>query len=407
MSKLNNSIAFSLPQVSVPDAFQSATHGRPYVDFGIDNLYPQYLADLNSISPTHSAIIEAKTAFLNASLETDEDIDFKLDFDNLDGKGGNLEDFLNEVFTNMGTFDGAYVEMIYNKQKTRVVHMNVIPYEAVRVGKYTEEGIIDTVYVSEDWSRKYIKRNTPRPLAVYNPESVDTDSQVVILRTKKPNQPYYPIPGWVSAIQWIMLDDDVAEYSRNSILNGFTPSTIFNFHKGDPTDDDKSDMESYMKSKFTGKSNTKFLMFFDNDKDKSVDITTLDVPDLAKYWDSISPIITEKIFTGHKIYPSLIGVPVSNGLGSNKDELDMQFQIYLKTSILPLQKLVLGLFKRVSLFNTGEAETGMVFVNELLSSDKDEVVAEDNTEDNIVDVEKSDNDDDTKVIKKEKEDEDA
>ena len=384
MSKLINSVAFSLPEVAVPDAFQSATYGRPYVDFGIDNMYPNYLADLSGVSPTHSAIIEAKAAFLNASLEISEDVDFLIDFEDVDGFGGSLEDFLGDVFTNLGMFDGAYIEMIYNKPKTRIVKMKVIPYEAVRVGKYNEDGDIDTVYVSEDWNRKYIKRNTPRPLATYNPENVDTASQVMIIRTKKPNQPYYPIPGWVSAMQWILLEDDVAGYSRNSILNGFTPSTIFNFHNGEPTEDDKNEMELYMKRKFTGKNSSKFLMLFDNDKDKSADITTLDAPDLAAYWDSISPILTNKIFTGHKIYPSLVGVPVSTGLSSNKDELDAQFQIYIKSSVVPLQKLVLTMFRKVLKFNTGTSDVEMVFVNELLSAEKTEIVTEENTEDNVV-----------------------
>ena len=383
MSKLQNSVAFSLPQVSVPDPYQAATNGRKYVDFGYDNGYPSYLADLSSVSPTHSAIMEAKVAFLNASLEMDDNIDFKLDLDDLDDDGSNVEDFLTDVFTNLGMFDGAYIEVIYNKTKTRIVSLKALPYEAVRVGRYNEQGVIEKVFISPDWSRKFIKRNAPIELPTFNPSSVKSNSQVMIIRTRKPNQPYYPIPGWVSAMQWVLLDDDVAEYSRNAILNGFTPSTIFNFHNGEPTEDDKSELESYMKGKFTGKNSSKFMMFFDNNREQSVDITTLDTPDLAKYWESISPIITDKIFTGHKIYPSLVGVPVSNGLSSNTDELLSQYQIYLKSTIVPLQKLVLSMFKKILKFNTGETDTTMIFVNELIQTDKEEIITEENTEDNI------------------------
>jgi hypothetical protein len=384
MSKLNNSVAFSLPQVSVPDPLQKATYNRVYVDFGYDNMYSQYVADLTNLSPTHSAILDSKINLLNASLEIDDTVDIKIDLEDVDGNGTTIEDFYFEVFTNLGTFEGAYVEVIYNKAKTRIVNMSVLPFETVRVGKYNEEGIIDTVYISPDWSRKFIKRNAPKPMAVFDPENIDTDSQVIIVRTRKPNQPYYPIPSWMSAVQWILLEDDIAEYSRNSILNGFTPSTILNFHDGEPTEDDKSMMESYIKRKFTGKNSSKFMLFFDNDRDKAVDITQMDIPDLSKYWETISPIVTEKIFTGHKIYPSLVGVPVSNGFSSNKDELLSQYDLYLRTSILPLQKLALSILRKVIKFNVGDA-VEIRFRNELISSDNaTDVTAEENTEDNTV-----------------------
>jgi len=316
-------------------------------------------------------------------LELDRDLDYKIDFDNIDGEQGSLEDFLTDVFINLATFEGAYVEIVYNKPRTRIVALKTIPFESVRVGRYDDNGNINEVYISPDWSRKYIKRNTPKKMPTFNPDKVKSNSQVMIIRGKKPNQPYYPIPGWMSAIQWILLEDDVAEYSRNSILNGFTPSTILNFHNGEPTEDDKSDLESYIRGKFTGKGSTKFMMFFDNGKDNSVDINTLDTPDLSAYWDSITPILTSKIFTGHKIYPSLVGVPVSNGLSSNSNELDLQFQMFIKTSIEPLQKLVLTLLRKVFKFNDNNVELDMRFINKLIDEDKQETSTEINTEDNI------------------------
>jgi len=384
MSKVQNSVMFSLPQVSVPDPLQQATGHYDYVYFGVDNMYPQYVADLVNVSPTHSAIITAKTALLNASLILEEDLDIKLDLDDLDGKGGNVEDFYSSMFVNLSTFEGAYIEVIYNKQKTRVVKLSNIPYENVRVGKYTEEGNIDTVYISPDWSRKYIKKNAPKPMATYDPENIDTDSQVMVIRLNRPNQPYYTVPGWMSAVQAIFLEDDVLEYSRNSILNGFTPSTIFNFHGGEPDEDGKESMESSMKRKFTGKASTKFLMFYDNDKDKSVDITQLAAQDIGAFWESLSPIISDKIFTGHKIYPSLVGVPTSNGFSSNTDELEAQYALYLKTTIIPLQKLALGVLRKVIKFNINQS-VELKFKNELINTDTEEVDAVENTSDNVKD----------------------
>jgi len=388
MSKLYNSVAFSLPQVATPDPFQKATYGRDYVDFGLDNLYPQYLADIKNISPTHSAILDAKIALLNASVVIDENLDLKIDLEDVDGEGGTLEDLLDGVFSDLGTYEGAYIEAIYNKPRTRIVTLKVIPYENVRVGRYNEEGDIDTVYISPDWSRKYTKRNKPKPLAVFNTDRADTSSQVIILRLRYPNQPYYTVPSWTAAIQWMLLEDDVAEYTRNQIVSGFTPSTIFNFHNGEPDEDDKAQLEMYLKSKFTGKNSTKFMMFFDNaaaNAEGSVDITQLDVPDLAQYWSALSPIVSDKIFTGHRIYPSLVGVPVQNGFSSNAEELNTQFKMYTKTAIKPLQKLVIKMLRRVFKFNTGE-NVEVTFENELIREEQVVDTTEVNTEDNSTDA---------------------
>jgi len=389
--KLNNSVAFSLPQVAVPDSLQKAMYGRPYVEFGSDNNFPQYMADLSTVSPTHASILEAKTSFLNSKLDLDRELDYKIDLDDIDGEQGTIEDFLTDIFTNLATFEGGYVEVVYNNTRTRIVALKTIPFESVRVGRYDERGNINSVFISQDWSRKYIKRNQPLEIPTFDPNNITTDSQIMIIRGKKPNQPYYPIPTWMSAIQWILLEDDVVEFSRNSILNGFTPSTILNFHDGEPTEDEKDQLESYISGKFTGKGSTKFMMFFDNGKDNSVDINKLDVPNLSDYWESITPIMTSKIFTGHKIYPSLVGVPVSNGLSSNSDELDLQFQMYIKTSIEPLQKLVLTVLRRIFKFNNPELDIELKFINELIDSDKLHTETEINTEeslsnDNVMDV---------------------
>ena len=384
--KLYNSVFSSLSVLTTPDPLQAATYGRPYVDFGVDNMYPSYTADLVTISPTHQAIIDSKRSFLNGDLKIDTEVESHiLDLEDINGLGDTLEELIDDTAANLSVYDSFYWEVVYNRQRTRIVAINNIPYEHVRVGKYNEDGVIDTVYVSPDWSRKYIKRNKPKALAVFNPKSVDTDSQVIIARIKKPNQPYYTVPSYMSAVQFILLEDDIAEINRNDVTNGFFPSMIMNFFDGDPSEDDKAELESYINAKFKGTNGAKLMMFFNNDPEKKVQLDTFTPPNLGDYSDKMIPLIENKILSAHRAFHGIVGISTGSGFSNKADELDAAFQLYVKNVIVPLQKLIINALRKVYKFNGIDADIS--FQNELIAKDEDmkEGVAnaEINTEDTV------------------------
>lgn len=369
MSKIQNGVVSTLPALSVPEPLQQAIGVYDYVLYGSTNLYPQYVADLFTLSPTHQSIIESKRNFLNGNLIIDAPGE-SLDFEDINGKGDNLEEFVDEINSNLATYESMYIEYIYNSTKTRIVQLNVIPYEYVRVGKYNEEGVMDTIYVSPDWSRKYIKKNKPRALAIFNKDKIDTDSQVAIFRVKRPNQPYYTIPSYMSAVQWILLEDDIAELNRNDVTNGFFPSMIMNFFNGDPTDDDKEELETYINSKFKGARGNKLMMFFSSEVDKKVQIDTFTPPNLGEYTEKLIPLLRSEILSSHRANPSLVGISTSSGFSNKADELEAAYQLYIKNSIIPLQKLTINMFRKVYKFN--EIEADIMFENELVNKDNED-----------------------------------
>jgi len=248
VDKINNGVISTLSALSIPD-FNSiaATYGRAYVDYGSNNKLPNYIADLYTLSPTHQAVVDSKRSILDGDLKiigVDKKTD-KLDLDNIDGEGDTIFDLLSATYGDLALYESFYWEIVYNKARTRIVHINHIPYETVRVGKYNERGKIEKVFISPDWSRKYIKKNKPKEFETFNPSKINTDSQILISKIKRPNQPYYTIPSYMSAVQYILLEDDIAELQRNTISNGFFPSMVMNFFNGEPTEDDKAELEGY------------------------------------------------------------------------------------------------------------------------------------------------------------------
>ena len=391
MAKLYNSVASTFAALAIPDFSQLAIGNRDYVSFGDTNLLPTYIANLSEISPTHSAIIESKRNFLNGDFKIDitnekqVKLD-RLDLEDIDGKGSTLEEFIDMLNSDSSVYESIYIEVLYNKTKTRIVNLNHIPYNNVRVGKYDEDGIIDTVYVSADWNKKYLKRNRPIPMATFNPKRIETESQVMILRVKRPAQPYYTVPSWMSSVQWILLEDDIAELNRADVTNGFFPSMILNFFNGEPDEDKKAELEGYINKKFKGAKGAKLMMFFSSSLDKKVQLDTFDAPNLGEYSERMIPLVENKILSAHRAPASIIGVSTGTGFSNKADEMDTAFQLYVKNSIIPLQKLIINAFKKVYKFN-GVTDVDISFNNQLLVKEEagkeDALNAEINSEEEV------------------------
>ena len=373
--QIQNGVISTLSVLAVPDPRQQALWHYDYVQFGQDNLYPQHCASMFTISPTHEAVLESKRNFLNGNLKIDitGTGGNTIDLEDVDGFGTTMEELVDNIDGDVAMYESFYLEVIYNKTHTRIVQLNHIPYENVRVGKYNEDNRVDTVYVSPDWSRKYIKKNQPSPMAVFNPENIDTESQIIIARVKRPNQPYYTVPSYMSAVQYILLEDDIAELNRNDVTNGFFPSMIMNFFNGEPTETDKSDMEAYVNSKFKGATGSKLMMYFGNDPAKKVQLDTFTPPNLGEYSEKMIPLVENKILSAHRAFAGLVGISTGTGFSNKADELEAAFQLYLKNSIVPLQKLFINALKKVYKFNGVDSE--IMFENELINTDKDEEVA--------------------------------
>ena len=382
MSKIQNGVISTLSALAVPDPHQQALGNYDYVYYGATNNYPQNLADMFTISPTHEAVLESKRNFLNGDLKIDAPKNSYLDLEDIDGEGASIEELADNINGDIAMFESFYLEVLYNKAKTRIVAINHIPYEDVRVGKKNERGIVENVYISPDWSRKYLKKNQPITIPTYTPNvKSKTDSQIIISRVKRPNQPYYTIPSYASAIQYILLEDDIAELNRNDVTNGFFPSMVMHFFNGEPTEADKSQLEQYVNGKFKGKSGSKVMMFFGNDPTKKVQLDTHTSPDLGDYSSKMIPLIENKILTGHRAPASLIGVATAGGFSSKSEETQAAFELYTKNVIVPLQKLFINALRKVYKFNG--ADVDIVIKNEMITLEDTAGDAEINTEDNV------------------------
>ena len=330
--------------------------GREYIEYGTEdwrNLYPQFLIDLYYNSSTHAAIINTTSEMIAGEdivVEESENLEqfvkLKKFFAEANGK-----ETLHEVIKKL-SFDfklqGAFaIHIIWNKAKTEIAEIYHVPVERVRASKPNSFGKIDCFYVCADWSNT--RTNRPVKIAAFNTKDRTSPSQLLYSGLYSPNMDIYHTPDYLAANNWALVDQRVAEFHLNNISNGFSGSYMISFANGVPTQEERFQIERSLAEKFTGASNSgKFVLTFSDDKTRTPEITPITVSNADKQYLALQELLVQNILTGHRVTsPMLMGIKNDTGLGSNVDEMNAAFEIYLNTVVVPYQKHILKTLSKI------------------------------------------------------------
>ena len=330
--------------------------GREYIEYGTEhwrNLYPQFLIDLYYNSSTHAAIINTTAEMIaGEDLIVDENenleqfVKLKKFFAEANGK-----ETLHEVIKKI-SFDfklqGAFaLHIIWNKAKTEIAEIHHVPVERVRAAKPNAMGKVDCYYVCADWNNT--RTNKPMKLAAFNTKDRTNPSQLLYTGLYSPNMDIYHTPDYLAANNWALVDQRVAEFHLNNISNGFSGSYMISFANGVPTQEERFQIERSLAEKFTGASNSgKFVLTFSDDKTRTPEITPITVANQDKQYLALQELLVQNILTGHRVTsPMLMGIKNDTGLGSNVDEMNAAFEIYLNTVVIPFQKHIVKTLSKI------------------------------------------------------------
>ena len=330
--------------------------GREYIEYGTEdwrNLYPQFLIDLYYNSSTHAAIINTTAEMIAGEdivVEESENLEqfvkLKKFFAEANGK-----ESLHEVIKKL-SFDfklqGAFaIHIIWNKAKTEISELYHIPVERVRASKPNSFGKVDCFYVCADWGNT--RTNKPMKIAAFNTKDRTNPSQLLYSGLYSPNMDIYHTPDYLAANNWALVDQRVAEFHLNNISNGFSGSYMISFANGVPTQEERFQIERSLAEKFTGASNSgKFVLTFSDDKTRTPEITPITVSNADKQYLALQELLVQNILTGHRVTsPMLMGIKNDTGLGSNVDEMNAAFEIYLNTVVVPYQKHILKTLSKI------------------------------------------------------------
>lgn len=336
-----NGFAYSTPVT--PEFVERHEQSKPWVYNGADNQYPLYLEDLMMGSAIHSAIIKGVAEMVYAkglhSEYGDKYVDQVLAMKQMFGDGTCLR----RVCYDLKLYGNAYLNVVWNKDRSKIAAVHHVPSAFVRAGVCDDDGKITTFYYSTDWQST--SNDEVRAYPAYSSKDRTAASQMLQIKQYSPVSYYYGVPDYLGSTRYIELDRDISEFHLANIKHGLFPSMIISFNNGVPTEDERVEMERLIYEKFSGANNAgKFLMTFNDSQENAPTIESFAPAEPQKVYQFMSNEISVKILSGHRVTsPLLFGIrDEGGGFGSNADEMRDAYDLFYSTVIKPMQDLILS-----------------------------------------------------------------
>lgn len=301
-----------------------------FVDWGDGNRYPDYLFELyKNVASLHSIINGSvdyacgNGVFVNTPPQPA----------GMNLKGQTASEFVRDLAMSYFIYGGFAIQVIRNRYGN-IAELYAIDFRNIRCAKDNE-----VFYYSEDWA----KRSSVTKSLLY-PKFIpgNTDCPASILYVKNTTFQTYPEPLYASSVKACEIERSIDDYHLNSINNGFMGSYMVNFNNGVPTDEVKEEIAKDFNEKFSGKNNAGRIVFSWNDsKENAATLEKLEVSDYGDRYETLAKHCRQQIFTAFRANPNLFGIPTEN-LGFSNEEYESAFNLYNRTQITPVQRLICG-----------------------------------------------------------------
>ena len=324
-------------------------NNRDWVDYGADNNYFQFLIDRYNGSPTNNAAINGiSQAIYGKGLNATDSNRKPNEYAQMISLF--KKDVVRKLCYDLKLMGQCSVQVIYNKNRSKIVKLEHIPVETLRAAKADENGDIPAYYYFKDWSK--LKPNEiPKRIPAYgmSKEAIE----IYYIKPYKAGFYYYAPVDYQGGLQYAELEEEISNYHLNNIMNGLAPSMLINFNNGTPNQEERQLLEQKIAQKFSGTSNAgKFILAFNDNKEASADITPVQLSDAHQQYQFLSEESTKKIMVAHRIVsPMLLGIKDQSGLGNNAEEIKTASLLMDNTVIRPFQELLIDCFDHLLAYN--------------------------------------------------------
>ena len=353
--KQNNISVIHLSEYNLPNI--SEINNKDYIQFGDDNLYPQYLLELYNGSSINNAIIKGVSSMIYGEgldatdrEESDAKKESWLALNTL--LHNSSKDTLKCLAFDLKLFGMCYVNTIWNRPRTKIVEIRHIPAQYIRSGKADAYGKVNEYYYSADWENT--RKHKPRFYKAFDLKDRTDANQVLCIKDYSPGSYYYATPDYQGSTSYIQLDMEIAQFHLSNIKSGMFPSMAINMANGIPTIEERRTIERQINSKFAGSGNAgRILLTFNDGKDTAPEIVPINANDNSDSYQFLSQETTKKVLTGHRVTsPLLFGVKGDgSGFGNNADELRDSYSLFTNTVIKPFQNTLLSGLQPIFLVN--------------------------------------------------------
>jgi DNA-binding Lrp family transcriptional regulator len=297
---------------------------------------------------TFTLIINGKTNYISGRGwkvdQTVRTLEDKVKLENFINHPGNdsLFELTKKIVKDNELFGGYALEVIVTKDGKGLI-INHIDFGDIRVG--VDE---DTYFYTSDWTSKKPANNEDFETLTSFPfdgSAVKGERYICYYKSYRPNLKEYPLPNYISGINYISADYEISNYVLNNCKSGFSGGVVFNFHNGQPTQEAQAYIKKQIKNKHHGSNNAgEPIIIFDDGKDKGVDIIPVSPNGQDDKFINLNKQVQDEIFTAHGVDASVFIKTIDTGFSNNADELRVAIEAMNSSYIEPNQIMYEKLF---------------------------------------------------------------
>jgi hypothetical protein len=320
-----------------------------YVQYGDDNLFPQYLIDLYKSSATHNALCTSIAYMIFGDGVQADTLEARLKIEEW-----GLQDEVRKACLDLKIQGGFALEVVYSIDRTTISKVRHCPFENIRSGEVDQDEKVNYYYYSKDWSDKQCE---PEMVCGFNPEkAVEHPVQILYIKPFSPGSYYYPKPDYIGSIDYIELDKEIGKYHINNIKNGLAPSFSIHFKNGVPSQEERFKIRNDIERQLAGATNAgKFIVTYSDSPERKPDFEPFPLSDAHNQYQFLSEEVVGKIMVGHRVTsPMMFGVMAPGKLGGGM-ELKTAEEIFSSEVIEPYQMVVTNALQ--SIFNAAGASS--------------------------------------------------
>lgn len=325
-----------------------------WVDYGVNNNFPEQLIYLYNNCGMNKAIIDSKTNMIVGSgiQVVDDEIPSPETkrFINRPNKYESLDNILYKLAYDYELFGLSYINVKWRLDGLGISEMYHMDASKIRWGILNLQNQLDYLYFSKNWGNLSLEQNKPVPIPIFDSNNPG-DSQIIPIVKYTPGVDYYTYPSYSGGLRWISLNSEISKYHWNNLEGGFTPTILFDFPLGASTPEERDKVVEQVKKEYEGIGRNKALFVFSDPDSNGVNVEILEISDIDKHYDILNQTAKQEILISHRVTsPSLVGIETPGKLGSSSDIL-VNHELFYKTVIKNDQDIIMKHLNDIFLLN--------------------------------------------------------
>ena len=312
----------------------------PFIPFGDDNLFPQFLAEVARQSPTHRSILGQKKILSIGKAFHSESEQVQKFIEDVN-TGESMREVYGRIIDDYYSFGNAYMQIVKHEGGINLFHIDATK---CRVSKNQEH-----IYIHPQWAKYGTSKEDTVIVPVY--PNFENNTSIIQFKDYEPTFNYYGLPDFVAAMSWLSIDWELQTYNESKFKNNFTPSAIVEINGG-MGEEEAEKLVKDAQQKWTGKGNNSKILFLVKNGDSSpANVTILNDGSDGSFME-LQKLTSQNIITAHRWQPAMSGIVSAGKLSNTGNEIRVAWEMVMGTIIKDVEGLVFGKIKQIIAENT-------------------------------------------------------